>query len=285
MQYLEYKESAEHGSFGFPIEIYHLNVTHPRYVMSCHWHPEYEVIRIREGRFSYVMEGESGVAGPGDILFVNGGFLHAGTPENCVYECIVFDLNMLLKQMDVCHSVLREFHEHNFLLRQRIPAESEALHDTVNRLFEVLTRKACGYQLVTQGLLYQMFGHIVEKKHYIENSNEKYGAERRTKQLKNVLELIEENYSSVITLSQLAQAAGMTPKYFCHFFQVMTGRTPIDYLNHHRVEVACLHIMARKRPVTELAYECGFNDLSYFIRVFKRYKGTTPKQYCKQLRS
>ena len=94
---------------------------------------------------------------------------------------------------------------------------------------------------------------------------------------------METGYAGAVTLATLADAAGMTPQYFCTFFQQMTGRSPIEYLNGHRIEVACAQLSLGNYSITDLAYECGFNDLSYFIRVFKRYKGVTPKQYIKQL--
>ncbi len=71
----------------------------------------------------------------------------------------------------------------------------------------------------------------------------------------------------------------MSPKYFCHFFKQMTQYTPIEYLNRRRIEAACYRILSGWQSMTELTYECGFSDLSYFIRVFKRIVGVTPKQY------
>lgn len=56
----------------------------------------------------------------------------------------------------------------------------------------------------------------------------------------------------------------------------MTHQTPVDYLNRQRIEEACLQLAATDDSITEIAYRNGFNDLSYFIRTFKKYKGMTP---------
>jgi AraC-like DNA-binding protein len=61
----------------------------------------------------------------------------------------------------------------------------------------------------------------------------------------------------------------------------MTHRTPIDYLNYYRIERACFKLVSTNLSITEVAFECGFNDLSYFIKTFKKYKAITPKQYLK----
>ena len=275
---LKHKESEQRGSFGFPIELYQLDYRHPRYVMRHHWHEECEIIRILDGEFHYKIDDVPATAKSGDVVFVNSGFLHSGQPQDCVYECIVFDVGMLGRPAG--SRVLREIGE-KLIIYQQLPKTDTALVYTVKRLFETLGKKNEGYQLVTIGLLYQLFGQISEKGYYTEMSTAKRPTNRKISQLKVVLELIENNYHSQLTLEKLAAVAGMSPKYFCEFFRRMTGRTPIAYLNNYRVEVACSELVDSEGSVTEIAYNCGFNDLSYFIRVFKQLKGITPKQYTK----
>lgn len=95
-------------------------------------------------------------------------------------------------------------------------------------------------------------------------------------QLRSVLEYIESNYAESITLSQLSARAGMSPKYFCRFFQSIVHKTPMEYLNYYRIERACCELADTDTSVTEVGYNCGFHDTSYFIRIFKREKGITP---------
>lgn len=285
MQDLQYKESVQRGSFGFPIELYRLDLRHPRYVMNYHWHGEFELMRILQGSFSYTIEGHTGVAEAGDIVFVHGGLLHGGVPRACTYQCIVYDLGMLLAEGNACAAALGDFAEHRLVIQRTFPKQDTLLAETIHGVFDALEQKQPGYQLQTQGLLYQMFGRILAQGYYTDNSAENRSTQRKIRQLKKTLELIEREYAHPLTLEQLAAAAGMTPKYFCQFFHDMTKRSPIDYLNYHRIEVACFQLAMGHLSVTELAYECGFNDLSYFIRVFKRYKGTTPKRYAKQMGS
>ena len=53
-------------------------------------------------------------------------------------------------------------------------------------------------------------------------------------------------------------------------------------MNYYRIECACEQLRTTGDSVTDIAYRCGFNDLSYFIKTFRHYKGTTPKSYRKQ---
>lgn len=61
----------------------------------------------------------------------------------------------------------------------------------------------------------------------------------------------------------------------------MTKHTPIDYLNYYRIECACEMLSTKDISIKEAAISCGFNDTSYFIKVFHKYKGVTPKQFTK----
>lgn len=104
---------------------------------------------------------------------------------------------------------------------------------------------------------------------------------KRILQLKQVLDFLEHNYTGALTLKQLSASVSMSPKYFCRFFSEMTHQTPMDYLNRQRIERACYEISTTDDSITDIAYRNGFNDLSYFIRTFKKYKGTTPGKYKK----
>ena len=61
----------------------------------------------------------------------------------------------------------------------------------------------------------------------------------------------------------------------------MTAKTPMEYLNSYRIEKAAAKLLSTDESVTDIAYSCGFNDLSYFIKVFRDFKGISPKQFRK----
>lgn len=129
--------------------------------------------------------------------------------------------------------------------------------------------------------MYSLFGEIIsrnyfDEKLYTENENTK-----NLYKLKKVLNYIRKSYSKQITLKDMAQIAGVSPKYFCSFFKNMTAKTPVEYLNSYRIEKAAANLLASDSSVTDIAYSCGFNDLSYFIKVFRDLKGISPKQFKK----
>lgn len=280
MKYIEYKEQRAQGTFNFPIAYYHVTPRSPRYVMQLHWHTEYEIIRILSGELELSLNDDVKTYKKGDVIFVTDGVLHGGTPNDCIYECIVFDLKILLKDNHACTKTIQDIINHKITINSLLTENNETILPIVKNLFHALSRKKVAYEFMTQGYLYQLLGIIVQEHLYSEQALGDIPPER-LEPIKNVLEYIEKNYYNNISLDQLAREAGMNPKYFCRYFKGMTGRTPVDYLNYYRIECACEMLSTQDLSVKETSISCGFNDESYFIKTFHKYKNVTPKQYIK----
>lgn len=80
MHDLDRNEDRLRGTYEFPFEFHHIGPSHPRYVMSYHWHVEYEIIRILKGTLSVTLDEKSFTAVAGDVIFVHSGILHSGIP-------------------------------------------------------------------------------------------------------------------------------------------------------------------------------------------------------------
>lgn len=88
MQFWDYNENRQRGTRDFPVEFHHIDSRHPRYTMPYHWHMESELLRVLEGQLTLTLDERELVVEAGDFVFINGGVLHGGFPENCIYECI-----------------------------------------------------------------------------------------------------------------------------------------------------------------------------------------------------
>lgn len=276
MQYYNYSENKQRGTFDFPFEFYHVDSSHPRYEMAYHWHVEYEIIRILTGTLHVTMDEKEFTATPGDIVFVNSGILHSGIPSDCVYQCIVFDMNAFLKNNPRCSTYIKQIIDHSAFVYHHFTPKNQQIHQIVWDIFNAMESQKTGYELIVFGELYHFFGVVFSEKLYFSDSPQNRRDYRKIMQLKKVLDYMEANYSSPVTLEQLSASVNMSPKYFCRFFYQMTHKTPIDYLNYQRIEHASYQLATTDASVTEVAYNCGFNDLSYFIKTYKKYKGITP---------
>jgi AraC-like DNA-binding protein len=277
LKYLDYREDKLQGTFDFPIAFYHVESTHPRYQMPYHWHPEYEIIRILEGSFLLTVDGNLVNAGKNDILFIQGGTPHGGVPEDCSYECVVFDLRLLLSNNKICNKLIQQLLRHEIILPPK--HNTTSINKAVNDLFYAMNAKKPGYEFQVQGMLYTLFGIFVETHDYSINTASGTVSSQQINRFKDVLNYIEEHYMESITLEDMALAAGLSPRYFCRFFRKMTQYTPMEYLGYYRIECACEQLAEAQQNITEIALNCGFNDISYFIKSFHKAKGVTPKQY------
>lgn len=100
----------------------------------------------------------------------------------------------------------------------------------------------------------------------------------------NAIGYIHANYTRKIVIDELAAVTGYSVPYFESFFKTYTGKSPIDYIILYRLKKACEMLVKTDNTVLDIAYSCGFSNVSYFIRRFKAVYGMTPNKYRLQYR-
>lgn len=280
MQVFRFQENKSRGTSDFPIAYYYIDKSHPRYQMPCHWHTECEIIHVRSGTFLARIDDEEYRVEPHDTLWVRGGALHSGIAEDCVYECVVFDLDLIQTNLGACQPFLQSLRQNLSSITPLLPHTYSGILHAVEAVIRAVRDPLAGYAFLTLGALYQFMGEIQRAECICTPQPQFPAVYRSIAALKRVLTYVEEHFSSEdLTLDLLAQEAGLNPHYFCRFFQQMTQKSPMQYVNWYRIEQASWQLSHTDASVTEIAFHCGFNDLSYFIRTFKKYKGVTPKQF------
>ena len=166
---LDHNEDRPRGTYEFPFEFHHIDHTHPRYVMSYHWHVEYEIIRILEGSLTVTLDEKSFTAVKNDVIFVHSGILHSGIPHDCVYQCIVFDMNTFLKNNPVCGEYIQKILHQETMLFPHFSDEHPQILNCISVLFDAMYEKDTGYELTVFGQFYHFFGLIFSNHYFIEN--------------------------------------------------------------------------------------------------------------------
>lgn len=105
------------------------------------------------------------------------------------------------------------------------------------------------------------------------------GATSESRRIHKVEEYIRQNYRSELRLEELSQLVCMTPSAFSRFFKLRTGRTVSDYIIDVRLGHAARLLAGTMSSVLEICFECGFNNVSNFNRIFKRKKGCSPSTF------
>jgi AraC-like DNA-binding protein len=103
-----------------------------------------------------------------------------------------------------------------------------------------------------------------------------------SKKLRKLIQWTSEHYTQRINLEQAAQEIGFSTPYFCSWFKKNTNMTYVVYLNQMRIKQACRYLSSGM-CLKEAAYACSFEDISYFIQLFKKVQGCTPKSYIRNL--
>jgi AraC-like DNA-binding protein len=113
-----------------------------------------------------------------------------------------------------------------------------------------------------------------------ESNNSQDGVDPRIKQVEGYIQM---HYSDRLQMSQLASVAGLSTTYLSCLFRQETGSTVVDYIRNIRICKAKTLLRYADIPVTEVAWQCGYQDNSYFTREFKKASGCSPLEYRKKI--
>ena len=107
------------------------------------------------------------------------------------------------------------------------------------------------------------------------NENSQYDSRR----IEKVLEYMRKNYQKDISLEDISKLLNMTVVSFSRFIKKMTGKTFVDSLNEIRLDHSSRMLIDTRQSIADISIQCGYHNLSYFNRIFKKKHGCTPKEY------
>lgn len=131
--------------------------------------------------------------------------------------------------------------------------------------------------LKTLFILYEL--SVSDYKVLASSSYAKTGRVEESRRVQKVKEYISEHYAEPLRLTDMAEIVGMSPVAFSRFFRQRTGRTLSEYIVDIRLGFAARMLVDSSRNISEICYECGFNNLSNFNRTFKAKRHYTPREF------
>jgi AraC-like DNA-binding protein len=150
----------------------------------------------------------------------------------------------------------------------------------VYNMLDTLSSVKEGFYAVTQFLtiLYEL-SKSTEMRTLASSSYAKVEVADDSRRILKVKDYINKNYMDEVRLATLADIAGMSPSAFSRFFKLHTGRNLSEYIIDIRLGYASRKLVDTARSISEISFECGFNNLSNFNRIFKRKKGCAPSEF------
>ncbi len=263
------KELRRHGSDSFPIAVYNstLSITH-------HWHSEDEFIYMEQGSAEYSIGREKFFLQAGDAAFCGGRTLHSLIlGNNAKFKALVYDRSYIFGTKDICRKYFGKPIKRHYISDIVPHCEiSEAVKEICNNV----NNKSYGYEAEVKYKLLRLHSLIIQNNLYEETTVTEHPFEQN---LLTVIEYIHNNYSKKLYIDELSAIVGYSSVYFEKLFKSYIGKTPSEYIMIYRLNAAQRYLTATDCSVLEIAQMCGFQNVSYFIRTFRKFCNTTPYKY------
>ena len=217
-----------------------------------------------------------------DFFLINNNEYHYSERFCNSTDCVVFNFNLnyldFYAPTECSEKYITPVKQNFVLFNNKI--ENNNIRQALKDMIAENKAKENGYEFQMLSLMYDIFFELFKSQ--IAESLTERDVELLGKtyaRFQNVLEYIESNYESKITLPQIAELAEMSKGYFCTKFKQMTGKNFTDYLNQLRIEKAVMLLNQKESSVTDIALAVGFEDVNYFCRIFKKYMKQSPSSY------
>lgn len=151
--------------------------------------------------------------------------------------------------------------------------DNKMLEDKFFKLYSVWSKKKLGYYEKSMSIFYEICFCLQNKKNeYLDKTKKEY--------MKLAYEYIVKNYKSTdFNYKELCETCGLKYTYFSELFRKSYGMSPVEFVTNMKIDYA-KELLARDRySITEISQFCGFNDVYYFSKVFKKKTGFSPKKY------
>lgn len=248
-----------------------------------HYHDEYELNLILNGKGAKRVVGDNiDVIDSVELVLVGPNLYHAWFTHQCITEAItevtiqfhndLFDEKFLKRNQ---LSFIKAMFEN---AQRGILFSPEAIHPIIDRIVNL--DKKSGFDSALE--LLSILHDLSVSRNMKMLSDPSFSGEKfhyNSRRIEKVFEHMNTNYDKQITLAEVAKIANMPETSFSRFIKKRTGKTFIDSLNEIRLGHASRMLIDTSNTVAEIAYKCGFNNISNFNRIFKRKKFCIPKEF------
>lgn len=283
-------ENAIHGRSDYPVSIYFIDLKKEgMHYIPWHWHEEMELMFVYNGAVKISTNDVSYIVESGCGVLINQNVMHSVYPEadgKCELHSIIFHPNFI---MDSSNTHLQD----TYLTPIQGPAKFKFLllspgdrwHAQVIELFRNLlvvnTEKPFGYEIATKGYLCQFWFLLLEplSQTSAPAKTHVYMDEQRVKQ---AMLFMRQHYTEPLTLDEIAASVHISKSECCRCFARTLHMTPFEYLMKYRIYESTKLLTnkdTQNMSISELGALAGFNNASYFNKIFKKYLHCTPSYY------
>lgn len=282
----ETEEQRRHSTAYIPYSFYLCWI--PRFFLNVpmHWHNEFEINLVVRGEGEFACGTEKFFAQTGDILIVPPNQLHAAYPiqkQELVYYALVFHPALLgANAGDRCTAeCLRPLMNGTLKIKPHITPAVEGysqLRACADNVFDCVAQGSPHAELLLKSELLRLFWLLEGDEALLSREQLK---ESGREDMRPAIEYLMEHFREEISVEDLARLSHLSKSYFMSCFKKAAGVSAMEYLAQLRIHAACEALSGGDERVSEIAYRCGYGNLSNFNRQFKRIAGCSPKEYRK----
>ena len=264
-----YESHARIISADLPI-IFHMDVVRNTRVFP-HWHENVEFLCCFEGSGTVISDSEEIEMHKGDTVIINSKHIHSITSNNCVkYYCLIIDSGFFRENgIDV-----NLFKFQNKITDRHITDLMRNIHDAYINLNSDI-------YIAENKTAISVFTTYIAK-NYSCKVNQKKSVSKNNEAVIKAIEYINNNYQRKLTIEEISCVAGYSKYHFLRLFKDATGYTPVDHINATRCEKAKSMLLESTEPISKICLDCGFDNPSYFTKIFKNYHHCLPLEFRKK---
>ena len=281
--YFELKENKPHGTKDDPFSTYHIENAGRSFQIPVHWHDEFEIIYVRSGFLTVSISGESYIGKTGEAFVVSPGNLHLmGSQTGTVdYYTFLFPLKYISFRTDdmLDEKLLEPLNSGHLMICPRVKDTAKELCEQLVDIYMAKkdeSESKITTQIGTKIILLQFILEMWKKGFVIENDT----SGRNTVE-KEMVSYIQQNFTGKISLREFGEQFHLSEKYISRYFKEHFHITLSQYVTYLRLEHAKQLLQDTDIPVTDVAMQSGYQNVSYFIRSFQKAYAVSPLKYRK----
>ena len=277
------KEKVFHGSPAFPVACYEDDMS--RDSVPVHWHDEYEYIAAVKGDVTVLADASQIKLCRGDAIFINSGCLHGVLSvkgSRSVLHSLVVHPKFIGGSTDgiIFQRLVTAFAAKTapafVILNEKSQWEKDVLKCML-KAWKVISEEVYDFENEARYNISKAVRIIAD--HLTDNKPDLKVSDSVLSRVKIALAYIDENYADDINNSDLMRVCGCSESVLLRNFRKAVGLSPMQYLIDFRIQKAAKMLAATDGKSAEIAKLCGFNDFSYFTKMFKKKMGATPIEY------
>lgn len=280
------------GTLMFPCACYFSDISD--YVtgdIPWHWHEEVEVVVVSSGAMNMSLNGMNFTLKKGEGAFINSNVLHSMQiigDAGCILNTFVFHPSLI---SGAAESIFLQRYIRPLVECDTLPGvpfychiewQRQAVH-CIQEAYEYYKEEEFGYELIVREKLSHMW-YLIVKNMVSVLKQQNHNVNHNIVRIKAMLDFMHHNYEKPLDLQQIAAVVNISERECLRCFQKNIGITPIQYLLKYRISVAAHLLEDTDIPITEICNRVGFDNTSYFSKIFKRFMHFTPSDHRKRQR-